>query len=63
MGDGLDRGSSEIGTWRCLNSKKFQQQRLLKLVTTTPLASSNDHGGAEHLTLVCRELIIQELPD
>jgi hypothetical protein len=30
-------------------------------VATTPLASSKDHGGAEHLTLACRELVIQEL--
>jgi hypothetical protein len=27
------------------------------------LESSKDHGGAEHLTLACRELVIQELPD
>jgi hypothetical protein len=32
-------------------------------VATTPLASSKDHGGAELLTLVCRELVMQELPD
>jgi hypothetical protein len=55
--------SSEIGTWRCLNSKWFQQQRLLNLVAITPLESSKDHGGVEHLTLVCIELVILELRD
>jgi hypothetical protein len=35
----------------------------LKLVGTTHLDCSKDHGGAEHLTLACRELVIQELPD
>jgi hypothetical protein len=32
-------------------------------VATTPLACNKDHGGAQHQTLACRELVIQELPD
>jgi hypothetical protein len=32
-------------------------------VATTPLAWSKDHGVAKHLTLTCRELVIQEMPE